>query len=67
MYEKELKTLRDVLKSYIAQVDSLTTQNQQLIKENTDVRGKLDYARDENVKLSAEKKIFQQKFRKPLL
>jgi FtsZ-binding cell division protein ZapB len=55
LYEKELKTLRQVLKSYIAQVDSLTTQNQQLVQENTDVRGKLDVAREENTKLSTEK------------
>lgn len=64
LYEKELKTLRDVLKSYIAQVDSLTTQNQELIKENTDVRGKLDFARDENVKLSAEKEDLSTKVQK---
>lgn len=55
LYEKELKTLREVLKSYIAQVDSLTTQNQALIQENTDVKGKLDVARDENLKLTSEK------------
>jgi flagellar basal body-associated protein FliL len=64
LYEKELKTLRDVLKSYIAQVDSLTTRNQQLIQENTQVRGSLDVAREENVKLSTEKEDLSSKVQK---
>lgn len=64
LYEKELKTLREVLKSYIAQVDSLSNQNQQLVKENTDVKGKLDVARDENTKLSVEKEDLSSKVQK---
>jgi FtsZ-binding cell division protein ZapB len=64
LYEKELKTLRDVLKSYIAQVDSLTTKNQQLIQENVDVKSRLDVARDENVKLSTEKEDLSSKVQK---
>ncbi|HEX3009124.1 MAG TPA: hypothetical protein VHO90_16090 [Bacteroidales bacterium] len=64
LYEKELKTLRDVLKSYIAQVDSLTTKNQQLIQENVDVKSRLDVARDENVKLSTEKDDLSSKVQK---
>lgn len=64
LYERELKTLRGVLKSYIAQVDSLTTRNQQLIQENVDVRGRLDVAREENVKLSTEKEDLSSKVEK---
>ncbi len=64
LYEKELKTLRDVLKSYIAQVDSLTTRNQQLIQENTEVKGSLDVAREENIKLSTEKEDLSSKVQK---
>jgi predicted nuclease with TOPRIM domain len=48
-YKKELVTLRDVLKSYIAQVDSLNTRNQQLVTENTEVKTRLDQARTENL------------------
>jgi hypothetical protein len=48
-YKKELGTLREVLKSYIAQVDSLNTRNQQLVQENTEVTSKLNQARTENV------------------
>jgi hypothetical protein len=46
-YKAELGTLKDVLRSYIAQVDSLNTQNQQLIQENTQINSKLDQARSE--------------------
>ena len=64
LYEKELKTLRDVLKSYIAQVDSLTTRNQQLIQENVNVTSRLDVAREENVRLSTEKEDLSSKVEK---
>jgi FtsZ-binding cell division protein ZapB len=54
-YKKELGTLRDVLKSYIAQVDSLNTRNQQLVQENVEVKTNLEQARNENQKISQEK------------
>lgn len=54
-YKKELSTLRDVLKSYIAQVDSLNTRNQQLVQENVEVKTNLEQARAENLKVSQEK------------
>jgi len=54
-YKKELTTLREVLKSYIAQVDSLNTRNQQLVSENVQVKTNLDLARSENTKISQEK------------
>lgn len=54
-YKKELSTLREVLKSYIAQVDSLNTRNQQLVSENVQVKTNLEQARSENTKISQEK------------
>lgn len=54
-YKKELSTLREVLKSYIAQVDSLNTRNQQLVSENVQVKTNLEQARTENTKISQEK------------
>lgn len=54
-YKKELGTLREVLKSYIAQVDSLNTRNQQLVQENVQVKTNLEQARNENTKISQEK------------
>ncbi|MBN2348299.1 MAG: hypothetical protein JXJ22_05650 [Bacteroidales bacterium] len=47
MYKKELETLRKVMRSYIVQIDSLNTKNQELTAENIEVRGKL---RDVEVK-----------------
>ncbi len=38
MYEKELKTLRSVMRSYIIQIDSLNTRNRELTEENITVR-----------------------------
>jgi hypothetical protein len=54
-YKKELGTLRDVLKSYIAQVDSLNIRNQQLVQENVEVKTSLEQARADNIKLSQDK------------
>jgi len=54
-YTKELGTLREVLKSYIAQVDSLNLRNQQLVQENVEVKTTLEQARSENIKLSQDK------------
>jgi FtsZ-binding cell division protein ZapB len=55
LYKKELTTLRDIMKSYIVQIDSLNTRNQMLVVENVDVKNKLDEARKSNEDLSAEK------------
>lgn len=51
----EQKTLREVLKSYIAQVDSLNTRNQQLTQENVEVKTNLEQAKNENTKISQER------------
>jgi uncharacterized protein YoxC len=41
MYKSELETLRKVMKSYIIQIDSLNTKNQQLADENKEVKNQL--------------------------
>jgi hypothetical protein len=41
MYQRELETLRKVMRSYIVQIDSLNTRNQELTAENIQVRGEL--------------------------
>ena len=60
-YKKELGTLREVLKSYIVQVDSLNTRNQQLVSENSTVKSNLEHARTENTKISKEKEELSSK------
>jgi predicted nuclease with TOPRIM domain len=42
MYQKELETLRKVMRSYIVQIDSLNTKNRELTNENIDVHQKLN-------------------------
>ncbi|GAB4302191.1 MAG: hypothetical protein Kow0068_24980 [Marinilabiliales bacterium] len=39
-YKKEVNTLREIMKSYIAQIDSLNTKNQILIAENKQITNK---------------------------
>ena len=53
-YKKELNTLRDVMKSYVVQIDSLNTKNQFLIAENIEVKKKFNQERE-------EKKVLEEK------
>ncbi len=39
-YKKEITTMRNIMKSYIFQIDSLNTRNQLLIAENKEVKAK---------------------------
>ena len=49
-YEKELGTLRAIMKSYIKQIDSLNQMNVALKEEVTEVRKKVEQTTAENVK-----------------
>lgn len=55
LYKKELATLREVMKSYIRQIDSLNTRNIELVAENREVRDQLTEAQQSNVELSKMK------------
>ncbi len=61
LYKKELTTLREIMKSYIVQIDSLNTKNQKLVSENTEVKSALDVARKSNEDLSKEKEDLNSK------
>ncbi len=54
-YEKELGTIREVLRSYIVQIDSLNTRNQLLTAENIQLKTKSDEVVTKNVQLQQEK------------
>lgn len=41
LYKKELGTLRNIMRSYIIQIDSLNRRNQELVAENQEVRTQL--------------------------
>ena len=36
-YKKEIKTMREIMKSYIVQIDSLNTRNKILVAENSEI------------------------------
>lgn len=55
LYKKELGTLRDIMRSYIVQIDSLNMRNQMLVTENIEVKSALSEARKSNENLSKEK------------
>jgi hypothetical protein len=54
-YEKELGTIRDVLKSYIVQIDSLNTKNLMLMAENKELQHRTTQVETKNKKLEEEK------------
>jgi hypothetical protein len=55
MYEKELQTIRKVLRSYVIQIDSLNMANQQLRAENIEVRQQLRRSETERQELTQVK------------
>ena len=55
MYKKELGTLREVMRSYIVQIDSLNTRNRELTEENIQVRTQLAQVEQDRDVLSKEK------------
>jgi chromosome segregation ATPase len=60
MYEKELKTIREVLKSYIYQIDSLNQANIALRTENIEVRQRLKQTEIEKQELTTQKEALTQ-------
>lgn len=52
MYEKELGTIRKVLRSYIVQIDSLNLANQELRAENLEVKQELQRIESEKQELT---------------
>jgi cell division protein FtsL len=61
LYKKELKTLRDIMKSYIIQIDSLNQRNKQLSEENIKVRKELYSIEESKKKLEEEKEELSSK------
>ena len=63
-YKKEVSTLREVLKSYVVQVDSLMRIKMELRAENREVKSKLSRAEEVNKQLTEDKKELQSKVKK---
>jgi hypothetical protein len=55
MYQRELETLRKVMRSYIVQIDSLNTRNRELTNENIQVRQELNQKTSDYEEVSKQK------------
>jgi len=51
-YKSEITTMREIMKSYIVQIDSLNTRNKVLFAENTEIRQQITQVRNSNTELS---------------
>lgn len=54
-YRSEIGTMRDIMKGYIVQIDSLNTMNQQLVAENTGIKQQISDVQNTNVELTKVK------------
>lgn len=54
-YKAEIGTMREIMKSYIVQIDSLNTINQQLVAENVGFKKQISDVQNTNVELTKAK------------
>jgi Tfp pilus assembly protein PilN len=54
-YKSEISTMREIMKSYIVQIDSLNTRNKILTSENTEIKQQITQVRNTNTELSKVK------------
>ena len=54
-YKNEITTMREIMKSYIVQIDSLNTRNKMLTSENTEIKQQITEVRNTNTELSKVK------------
>ena len=60
-YKKEITTMREIMKNYIVQIDSLNTRNKFLVAENSEIRHQITQVRNTNTKLSKVRKELSSK------
>jgi hypothetical protein len=60
-YKSEITTMREIMKSYIVQIDSLNTRNKILVAENTEIRHQMKQVRNANTELSKVKEELSDK------
>jgi hypothetical protein len=60
-YKREITTMREIMKSYIVQIDSLNTRNKILVTENTEIRQQISKVRNTNSELNKVKKELSSK------
>jgi hypothetical protein len=54
-YKGEITTMREIMKSYIVQIDSLNSRNKVLVAENSEIREQISQVRSTNTQLSKVK------------
>ena len=54
-YKAEITTMRDIMKNYIVQIDSLNSRNQVLVAENTEIKQQITTVQQTNVELEKVK------------
>lgn len=60
-YRSEITTMREIMKSYIVQIDSLNTRNKMLTSENTEIKQQISQVRTTNTELSKVKEELSSK------
>jgi hypothetical protein len=60
-YKSEITTMREIMKSYIVQIDSLNTKNKMLVSENTEIKQQISQVRNTNTQLSKAKEELSSK------
>jgi uncharacterized protein with PIN domain len=60
-YKSEITTMREIMKSYIVQIDSLNSRNKLLVAENTEIHQKITQVQNTNTELSKVKEELSSK------
>jgi archaellum component FlaF (FlaF/FlaG flagellin family) len=60
-YKNEIGTMRDIMKSYIVQIDSLNTRNKILVSENTQIKEEITKVQNTNTELNKVKEELNSK------
>jgi len=60
-YRSEIGTMRDIMKSYIVQIDSLNTRNKLLVAENVQIRQEISKVQNTNIELEKVKEELSSK------
>jgi len=59
-YRQEVTTLRDIMRNYIVQIDSLNQKNQRLMADITNVKQEVTDVKSANQQLESDKKKLEQ-------
>lgn len=63
-YQKQVTTLRGIMRDFVVQIDSLNRRNEQLMAENREVKQQYKQVEQKNEQLSKEKQQLQQNLKR---